>query len=55
MRLLKLAADLKCSPKQVIRLFADEEGVIDIGTKDNRILRIPESAVNRVLARRRVA
>lgn len=51
----EVAAKLKCSSKQVIRLFGGEDGVINIGTKDKRLLRIPESVLNRALTGRRIA
>ena len=49
------ATQLKVSVKTVYRIFADEEGVVDLSTRDGkRLLRIPESALNRALTRRRV-
>jgi hypothetical protein len=57
----EVAALLKISRWSVIRKFADEAGVIDMGSplttkraRRYRILRIPQSVINRVLARRRV-
>jgi hypothetical protein len=56
----EVAAMLKVSRWTVIRIFADEPGVVDIGSpvttkraRRYRVLRIPVSVINRVLARRR--
>ena len=57
----EVAALLKISRWSVIRKFGDEVGVIDMGSplttkraRKYRVLRIPQSVINRVLARRRV-
>jgi hypothetical protein len=57
----EVAAFLKISRWSVIRKFACEAGVIDMGSplttkraRRYRVLRIPQSVINRVLARRRI-
>ncbi len=57
----ELAGLLKLSRWTVIRRFEHEPGVVDMGSPTTskrarryRVLRIPQSAVNRVLNRRKV-
>jgi hypothetical protein len=57
----EVEALLKISRWSVIRKFADEASVIDMGSptttkraRKYRDLRVPQSVINRVLARRRV-
>ena len=56
----EVALLLKLSRDTVIKIFGDEAGVIDMGSpfttkraRRYRVLRIPQSVINRVLARRR--
>lgn len=56
----EIATRLKISTDKVTRLFEGEVGVIDLGAPEQlhkrryRILRIPASVLNRVLAKRRI-
>jgi hypothetical protein len=55
----EIATRLKVSEDKVSRMFEDEPGVIDLGAPEKmhkrryRILRIPNSVLNRVLHNRR--
>jgi hypothetical protein len=51
---------LKVSTDKVTRMFADESGVLDLGSPERshkrryRVLRIPHSVFNRVLYKKRI-
>ena len=57
----EVAVMLKVSVDTVLRRFSEVEGVIDFGSSEKmhkrryRLLRIPESVLNRFLAKKRVA
>jgi hypothetical protein len=51
----QVARILSVCPATVIRFFDGREGVVNIGTRHYKILRIPRAALNRFLAERRAA
>jgi hypothetical protein len=57
----EVAKILKCSTDKATRIFEDELGVLDLGSAERmhkrryRVLRIPIGALNRVVAKLRVA